>query len=348
MQLSNASRARARHAAAAARGKGRQRALAVLVGAIAACGGPVVQAEELKLDEMIVTAQKREQSLQDVPLAVSALSGAALADAGIQNMNDISRQVPVLEVQSSTSPAATNFRIRRVGNLGNIPTFEPAVGVFIDGAFRSRAVFGASELFDIERIEILRGPQSTLYGKNTTAGVIGIYTRAPTDELTGGGELSVGNVEGGAGDALSTQFKGAVSGPLTDTVRGSLSGSYAKADETMGEAIVNGGEDGNDADRYSVRGQLELGCHGGAEPAPDRRHRAGRRQADHARHLLRPQWPARPRGAAVVAARRHQRHLRQQRCARPRNLPHAGGDHRVRIERGHAAWYLRTRRTAGP
>ena len=256
MQLSNASRARARHAAAAARGKGRQRALAVLVGAIAACGGPVVQAEELKLDEMIVTAQKREQSLQDVPLAVSALSGAALADAGIQNMNDISRQVPVLEVQSSTSPAATNFRIRRVGNLGNIPTFEPAVGVFIDGAFRSRAVFGASELFDIERIEILRGPQSTLYGKNTTAGVIGIYTRAPSEELTGGGELSVGNVEGGAGDALSTQFKGGISGPLTDTLRASLTGSYANADETMGEAVTNGGEDGNDADRYSVRGQL--------------------------------------------------------------------------------------------
>ncbi len=202
MQSCIASRAQAQHESAATRGKGRQRALAVLVGAIAACGGPVVQAEELQLEEMVVTAQKREQSLQDVPLAVSALSGAALADAGIQNMSDISRQVPVLEVQSSVTPVFTNFRIRRVGNLGNIPTFEPAVGLFIDGAFRSRAVFGASELFDIERIEILRGPQSTLYGKNTTAGVIGIYTRAPSDELTGGAELSLGNIEGGAGDAL--------------------------------------------------------------------------------------------------------------------------------------------------
>ena len=135
--------------------------------------------ESIGLEEIVVTAQKREQSLQDVPMAVSALSSKALLDAGVQNMNDVSRQVPVLEVQSSVSPVMTNFRMRRVGNLGNIPTFEPAVGLFIDGAFRSRAIFGASDLFDLDRIEVLRGPQSTLYGKNTTAGVIGIYTAPP-------------------------------------------------------------------------------------------------------------------------------------------------------------------------
>jgi iron complex outermembrane recepter protein len=236
-------------------GVSRKRPLALLVGALAACVSLTSQAD-IKLEEVVVTAQKREQSLQDVPIAVTALSGAAMADAGIQNMTDISRQVPVLEVQSTTSAAATSFRIRRVGNLGNIPTFEPAVGVFIDGAFRSRSIFGASELFDIERIEILRGPQSTLYGKNTTAGVIGIYTRAPSEELSGGGELSVANIEGGAGDALSTNLKGGVSGPITDTLRASLSGSLASGDETMGEAVVGGGADSNDADRYSVRGQL--------------------------------------------------------------------------------------------
>ena len=114
-------------------------------------------------------------------MAVSALSGDALLNAGVQNMSDVSRQAPVLEMQSSVSPIMTNFRIRRVGNLGNIPTFEPAVGLFVDGAFRSRAIFGATDLFDVERIEILRGPQSTLYGKNTTAGVIGIYTAPPSD-----------------------------------------------------------------------------------------------------------------------------------------------------------------------
>lgn len=111
-------------------------------------------------------------------IAISALSAAAMEDAGIQDMTDVSRLVPSLEVQSSSSAITTNFRLRRVGNLGNIPTFESAVGVFIDGAFRSRAVLDANDLFDIERIEILRGPQSTLYGKNVSAGVVGIYTKA--------------------------------------------------------------------------------------------------------------------------------------------------------------------------
>jgi len=127
------------------------------------------------LEEVIVTSQKREQSLQDVPIAVSALSADAMDAAGILDMEDISRQIPALEVQSNSGSLTTNFRLRRVGNLGNIPTFEPAVGVFIDGAYRSRSIFGASDLFDIERVEVLRGPQSTLYGKNVTAGVIGIY-----------------------------------------------------------------------------------------------------------------------------------------------------------------------------
>jgi iron complex outermembrane receptor protein len=116
---------------------------------------------QAQLEEVIVTAQKRSQSLQDVPMSVSALSADAMNDAGIQTMDDITRQIPVLEVQTNTSPAATTFRIRRVGNLGNIPSFEPAVAVFVDGAFRGRSIFGASEMFDVERIEVLRGPQST-------------------------------------------------------------------------------------------------------------------------------------------------------------------------------------------
>jgi len=231
------------------------RPVALLVGALAAGVSLGSRAETMVLEETVVTAQKREQSLQDVPIAVSALSGQALADAGIQNMVDISRQVPTLEVQTTTSPASTNFRIRRVGNLGNIPTFEPAVGLFVDGAFRSRSGFGANELFDIERIEILRGPQSTLYGKNTTAGVIGIYTRAPQEELSGGGELRLGNVEGGDGDAMLTNFKGGITGPLGDSLRGSLSGSFVTGDTTMSQAVA-AGEAANDAERYSVRGQL--------------------------------------------------------------------------------------------
>ena len=108
----------------------------VLVAAALGSGATIdVSAEELALETITVTAQKREQSLLEVPMSVSALSASALEGAGVGDVEDISRQVPVLEVQSSVSPVMTNFRIRRVGNLGNIPTFEPAVGVFIDGAF---------------------------------------------------------------------------------------------------------------------------------------------------------------------------------------------------------------------
>ena len=94
--------------------------------------------ENLALEEITVTAQKRAQSLQDVPIAISAMTSDQMAAAGIQDMSDISHQMPVLEVQTSVTSAATNFRMRRVGNIGNIPTFESAVGVFIDGAYRSR------------------------------------------------------------------------------------------------------------------------------------------------------------------------------------------------------------------
>lgn len=214
------------------------------------------QQEEGKLEEVVVMAQKVEQSLQDVPMAVSALSADALLNAGVQTMSDVTHQTPVLEMQSSVSPVMTNFRIRRVGNLGNIPTFEPAVGLFVDGAFRSRAIFGATDLFDVERIEILRGPQSTLYGKNTTAGVIGIYTAPPTDTFSARGEATVGSIDGGAGDATSSQIKASLSGPLSDSFSASLGGSYTANDEIMGEALTNSGELGNDTNRYAARGQL--------------------------------------------------------------------------------------------
>lgn len=225
--------------------------LATAVATSLLCG----TAAQAQLEEVIVTAQKRAQSLQDVPLAVSAVSADTMNNAGVQTMQDISRLVPSLEIQSNTSPAQANFRLRRVGNLGNIPTFESAVAVFSDGAFRARPIFGVAELFDVERIEILRGPQSTLYGKNATAGVIGIYTAAPAEEFEWRSEFTVGNVDGSK-DAFLGRFKGGVSGPLTDSLRGSLGVSYSYKDHSQKQAVA-GGKDANDEDRYSVRGQLQ-------------------------------------------------------------------------------------------
>ena len=189
-------------------------------------------------------------------MAVSAVSGQAMQQAGISDIKDLARQVPSLQVQANTSPLAMNYRIRRVGSIGNIPTFEPAVGVFQDGAFRNRPVFSSGDMFDIERIEVLRGPQSTLYGKNTTAGVVAIYTRKPTEELSANAELTAGNLEG-ASDASLYRFVGGVSGPLTDTVSGSLGLSYTGQDHLMDSALSASDEGANDVDRSSLRGQLQ-------------------------------------------------------------------------------------------
>ncbi len=209
-----------------------------------------------QLEEIVVTAQKREQNLQDVPMAVSAFSGSTLQNAGVGDIEDLARQVPALQVQSNTSTVTTNYRMRRVGNLGSIPTFEPAVGVFVDGAFRNRTIFTAGDLFDLERVEILRGPQSTLYGKNTTAGVVAMYTREPSEAFSGSGEFTAGQIEG-ASDAASYRFVGGLSGPLTDTLGASLGLSYASNDHLDESALSVSNEDANDLERMGLRGQLQ-------------------------------------------------------------------------------------------
>ena len=124
--------------------------LLLAVYAVAAYGQERVM-EEGVLEDVIVFAQKREQPFLEVPISISTLSGVEMEAAGVYSIDDISRLVPNLEVQTNVNSVQSTFRIRRVGNLGNIPTFEPAVGVFIDGAFRSRSVFATSELFDLER-----------------------------------------------------------------------------------------------------------------------------------------------------------------------------------------------------
>ncbi len=235
--------------------------LPVLLAAAAALLPRAVDAQTERptaLEQIIVTANKRAQPIQEVPAAVTALSAANLAAAGVENIVDVSRQIPALEALANSSPAQATFRLRRVGNLSNISTFEPAVGVFIDGAYRLSPIFAVNELFGIERIGVLRGPQTALYGKNTTAGLVAIYTEPPATELAGDIQLNVGNVEG-ADDATRAHFKGEITGPLTDTLAANLGLSIFDEQATWTSALANGGEDANDADRVGVRGQLQWG-----------------------------------------------------------------------------------------
>lgn len=226
---------------------------AVLLSQAAAVLAQDTPADLSGLEEVIVTAQKREQSLQDVPIAISALSAAALGNAGVQDMYDVAAQVPSLSVQQNVNPLNVQFRLRGIGNLGNIPNFEPAVAYFVDGAFRARSGLALGDLVDIDRIEVLKGPQSTLYGKNSTAGIVAVHTREPGQTVEGTTELRAGRIQGA--DAVNLwQAKAAVSGPVSDAMSLGISGSYFDQDGLFQNPFT--GDDFNDMSRYSVRGQL--------------------------------------------------------------------------------------------
>ncbi len=220
---------------------------AAITAVIGTQAGTVSADDSLMLEEIVVTATKRPESLQDVSVSVSAVGADFMQDAGIADMNDVSTHVPALTVTTNSNPWNTSFRIRRIGHEGNIPTFEPDVGLFIDGAFRSKSGLGLGDLVDVERIEVLKGPQSTLYGKNVTAGVIGVTTAAPTHEFEAMVEASLANDD-------YSNVKGYVNGGLSETVAGRLSFSTTRRDEVL-ENIGNGGDSGN-LDNMSLRGQL--------------------------------------------------------------------------------------------
>ena len=199
-----------------------------------------------QLEEVIVTAQKRQEDMQTVPVSVSAITADQLTDMGFNDIGDIAAQVPSLIVLTNISPLATTFRIRNIGNAGNIPNFEPATGLFIDGAFRARSGIGIGDLVDVSSVEVLKGPQSTLHGKNVTAGVISVQTQGPTEQLEAMFEVNLGSDE-------LRQVKSYVSGPLNNW----LSGRLSFVDSRRGELIDNvAGPGADDLNSYAVRGQL--------------------------------------------------------------------------------------------
>lgn len=209
--------------------------------------------EDLK--EVIVTAQLREQSLEKVPIAMSVFDSEALVQRDMRDIKDIARSAPELEVQSNTEAVRVSYRIRRVGNLGNIPTFEPEVAVFVDEAFRSRTFYGAADLIDTERVEILRGPQLTLYGKNAAAGVIGFYSKKPQEEFNVRTELTLGAIEG-ATTAPLYRFKGFVEGALTDTLNGSFALGYRGHGHTDESVLSSYSASLNNQNSLAMRAQL--------------------------------------------------------------------------------------------
>ncbi|MEO0347593.1 MAG: TonB-dependent receptor plug domain-containing protein, partial [Pseudomonadota bacterium] len=219
-------------------------AAAVLLGSLS--GQALAQSEPF-LEEIVVTAAKREQTLQEVPIAVSVTDADTIEKAQIQDVLDLQTVVPSLRVTQLQSSANTNFLIRGFGNGANNPGIEPSVGVFIDGVYRSRTASAISDLPNLERVEVLRGPQSTLFGKNASAGVISVVTRAPQYEWGGNASLLAGNF----GAVIA---RGDVTGPLGENVAFSLSGNVNTRDGYFDN--LEDGSEINSRDRWGVRGQL--------------------------------------------------------------------------------------------
>src|SRR5690606_9840306 len=145
------------------------------------------------LSGLTVTAQKREEALQDVPIVINVLPEQLLQDAGVHDIKELQVLVPGLTVTSTQSAAQTTARIRGIGTVGDNAGLESSVGVVIDGVYRSRNSVGFGDLGEVERIEVLKGPQGTVFGKNTSAGVINVVTRRPSYTQSAEGEVTVGN-----------------------------------------------------------------------------------------------------------------------------------------------------------
>lgn len=160
------------------------------------------------IESIIVTAQKREEPLQDVPIAVTVLNQQLLQDSNVRDIKDMQILVPGLTVTSTQNEAITTARIRGIGTVGDNVGLESSVGVVIDGVYRPRNSVAFGDLGQVERIEVLKGPQGTVFGKNTSAGVINVVTRRPSYTRSAEAELTAGNydafgVSGSYNDAFS-------------------------------------------------------------------------------------------------------------------------------------------------
>ena len=165
----------------------------VSMAAPAAAQEPAPGAEPRTLSTLVVTAQKREEALQDVPISVTALDEQLLQDASVRDIKDMQILVPGLTVTSTQNEAITTARIRGIGTVGDNVGLESSVGVVIDGVYRPRNSVGFGDLGQLERIEVLKGPQGTVFGKNTSAAVINVVTRRPSYTQGAEAEITAGN-----------------------------------------------------------------------------------------------------------------------------------------------------------
>ena len=198
--------------------------------------------------DIVITATRRNQALSDVPMAVSAVTAKQLEYSGATDIRQLQQLSPSLLVSSTTSEAgAAVARIRGIGTVGDNPGLESSVGLFIDGVYRSRTGVGFTELGPLDRVEVLRGPQGTLFGRNTSAGLISVITAKPRFTPEVDGQLDIGNFS-------ERRVELSATGPLSDTIAARLDGVWMKRDGFLTDDVS--GRDVNDRKRWMTRGQI--------------------------------------------------------------------------------------------
>jgi len=216
-----------------------------LVLAAAAAGGAAAQ--ETALEEIVVTAQKRAQSLQDVPLSVAAVTGEALEARNITEVSQLQTTTPNFAFQGSNNPRGAGITIRGIGTSNFSSAIEGSVGIVVDGVPIGRQGAGFTDFFDIARVEVLRGPQGTLFGKNASAGVLNIVTRDP-------GQSREIRAQATLGEDAERVFRASVAGPLTSTLAGRVS-AYSTSRDGYITNVANGRKL-NERDEWGARAKL--------------------------------------------------------------------------------------------
>lgn len=221
-------------------------ALAVAAPAMSQTAAPAANAEGIEV--IVVTAQKVLQNLQDVPIAVTAVSGASLAYAPPRGVEGLLEMVPALTIRKGTTQANSSAFLRGVGTITFSIAAEPSVSTVVDGIVLSRSGQAFTDFMDVERIEVLRGPQGTLFGKNASAGLINVISKGGTK--TPEGELSLSAYQGN-----EYRSKLSVSGPLAENLTGRLTGSYSTYDGNITNVFSNTKINGYE--HSSLRGLLD-------------------------------------------------------------------------------------------
>lgn len=223
--------------------------LALAIGLAAAAHTSISVAQSgVELEEITVYAQKRAQSILEVPVSVASYDGDLLEQAQVRDLSDLQQVAPSLVFNSSSGATQSIMTIRGIGTAGQNSGLEQSVGVFIDGVYRGRPGSALSDFVDVESVEVLRGPQGTLFGRNTSAGVISVRSKKPSYE-------SGGNIAISAGSLGYQQIKASATGPLIDDkLAYRLSATWHERDGYIEDDVT--GDEYNNKDRTTVRGQL--------------------------------------------------------------------------------------------